>query len=316
MLSAPRGTFIWRIRATTGVRCSLDRFFSDFPGWMAMLRHTFIHLAGIGPVTERRVWDSGVLDWEVAQGDLPSSLPIRCRDRLAVELDESRTAMSQLDSRYFARRLAAKHQWRLYPDFRESVAFFDIETTGLDFHGDEITTIAIYDGQRVHTYVRGHNLDDFATDIARYQLLVTYNGRCFDAPFVEAQFPGLKLDQAHIDLRYLLAALGYRGGLKGCEEKMGLARPAELREVDGFLAVKLWYAHTRGDPRALPALLRYNVEDAINLRWLMESAYNMMIKAMPIPVRPVPVAVHPSVGIPFDRSIVDELVGDVVRAAS
>lgn len=269
-----------------------------------MIRQTFIHLPGIGTATERRLWQSGVRDWDCACRDTACFSPQR-RDLLIQEMGASRDALVRRDGRFFAQRLPAKHLWRLYPDFCGSVAYFDIETTGLDFRHDAITTIALYDGHRVRTYVNGQNLGDFPHDISRYQVLVTYNGKCFDVPFVEAKFPGLRLDQAHIDLRYLLASLGYRGGLKGCEVQMGLARPAELREVDGFLAVRLWQAHLRGDDRALPALLRYNVEDVINLRWLMETAYNLRVQRLPIFVNPLAVGRPERVAMPFDRSIVE-----------
>ena len=31
---------------------------------IVMLRHTFIHLPGIGPHRERKLWDQGILDWD------------------------------------------------------------------------------------------------------------------------------------------------------------------------------------------------------------------------------------------------------------
>lgn len=266
-----------------------------------MIRHTFIHLPSIGIATEQRLWQAGVLDWEHACGD-SGCFPAGRRDLLLREMDNSREALARLNGKYFAQRLQAKHLWRLYPDFRGSVAFFDIETTGLDFRHDAITTIALYDGHQVRTYVNGQNLGDFPHDIARYKVLVTYNGKCFDVPFIEAKFPGLRLDQAHIDLRYLLAGLGCRGGLKGCEVQMGLARPAELRDVDGFLAVRLWRAHLRGDDRALPALLRYNVEDVVNLRWLMETAYNLQAQRLPIFVNPLAVVTPEKVEMPLNEA--------------
>ena len=40
-----------------------------------------------------------------------------------------------------------------------------------------------------------------------------YNGQCFDLPMLRVSF-GLALDQAHIDLRYVLSRLGFKGGLK------------------------------------------------------------------------------------------------------
>jgi hypothetical protein len=205
--------------------------------------------------------------------------------------------------------MPGKHHWRLYPAFRNRVAFLDIETTGLSSTHDDITTIAVYDGREIQTFVRGRNLDEFPRQISSYSLLVTYNGRCFDVPFIEAQFPGLRLDQPHIDLRYLLGSLGYHGGLKGCERAMGVAREPGLVEVDGFMAVKLWRAHRRGDPRALPALLRYNVEDVVNLQWLMETAYNLAVAKLPIDVERIEVSGRRQVDMSFDASIIHELGG-------
>ncbi len=61
----------------------------------------------------------------------------------------------------------------------------------------------------------------FAADLGKYKVLITYNGSCFDLPFIRNYF-GIAVDHVHIDLRYLLSSLGYRGGLKGCEKSLGL----------------------------------------------------------------------------------------------
>ena len=140
--------------------------------------------------------------------------------------------------RYFADALTPKLLWRLFADFRECAAYLDIETTGLGGPYDHITTAALYDGRNVFHYVYGDNLDLFARDLGKYKILITYNGACFDLPFIRSYF-GIAVDQVHIDLRYLLSSLGYRGGLKGCEKCLGLDR-AELDGVDGYFAVLLW----------------------------------------------------------------------------
>src|SRR6185503_9998921 len=115
--------------------------------------------------------------------------------------------------------LPTNQHWRLASDFRRSIAYLDIETTGLGY-GDMITTIAIYDGSNILHYINGQNLSDFKRDIQAYNLLVTYNGKCFDVPFIE-RFFNIRLDHAHIDLRYVLKSLGYTGGLKACERQLG-----------------------------------------------------------------------------------------------
>ena len=70
----------------------------------------------------------------------------------------------------------------------------------------------------------------------------------------------------------MLASLGYRGGLKAVERKLGLGRDEAIREVDGFEAVRLWRRHQRGDRAALGKLLLYNLTDVVNLVELLEIA--------------------------------------------
>ena len=50
-------------------------------------------------------------------------------------------------------------------------------------------------------------------------MIVTYNGKTFDVPFIEKYF-GIRMNHAHIDLRYVLKSLGYSGGLKMFEQAM------------------------------------------------------------------------------------------------
>jgi uncharacterized protein YprB with RNaseH-like and TPR domain len=111
-------------------------------------------------------------------------------------------------------------------------------------------------------------------------VLVTYNGRTFDIPFIE-RFFRIRLRQAQIDLRYVLARLGFKGGLKGCEKKLGIGR-GQLDGVDGYFAVLLWYEYEKyGDERALETLLAYNIEDTVNLERLAVEAYNRNLSATP-----------------------------------
>jgi uncharacterized protein YprB with RNaseH-like and TPR domain len=128
--------------------------------------------------------------------------------------------------------------------------------------------------------VQGDNLQQFKDDIFDYDVLVSYNGKCFDIPFIESYFM-LSLPHAHIDLRYILHSLGYRGGLKGCEKQLGIDR-GDLDGVDGYFAVLLWNDYqNNGNPFALDTLLSYNIQDTINLERLMFMAYNLKIEETP-----------------------------------
>jgi hypothetical protein len=205
--------------------------------------------------------------------------PRRLADSLAGHIHDSFKSLEGGRPNYFADRLQTNQHWRLFPEFRSSTAYLDIETTGLGY-GAFITTIAVYDGKSIYHYVKDVNLCDFARDIKRYSLLVTYNGKCFDLPFIERQF-GIRMDQAHIDLRYVLKSLGYTGGLKGCEKSFGIDRD-ELSGVDGFFAVLLWHDFVKNrNPRALETLLAYNIQDVVNLETLLVLAYNLKLKETP-----------------------------------
>ena len=209
-------------------------------------------------------------------------------------------------SEYFARTLTPQLLWRLFADFRECAAYLDIESTGLGGPYDHVTTAALYDGREVFYYIYGDNLDLFARDLGKYKILITYNGTCFDLPFIRNYFR-IGVDQVHIDLRYLLSSLGYRGGLKGCEKSLGLDR-AELDGVDGDFAVLLWQEYRkRGNTKALETLLAYNMADTVNLENLMVQAFNMKVSETPFPELRIPLPCPPTVPFKPDAALIAEL---------
>jgi hypothetical protein len=266
-----------------------------------VLRHTFCHLPGVGAKTEQRLWEAGCTSWNaVPPGRLPAE-PLR----------DSLAHYQGGNPAWFGQLLPAAQAWRLYHDFRDSCAFFDIETTGMLGWG-HITTIALYDGRCVRHYVHGDNLDDFVRDVADYRVLVSYNGKSFDVPFLERTF-GVRLEQAHIDLRHVLRALGLRGGLKSCERQLGLQRPG-MEEVDGYTAVLLWH-HFRShrEPRALESLLAYNIQDAVNLEALMVLAHNRHLAALAAPFADnyrLEVPTAPANPFQVDAALVRRLLAD------
>jgi len=275
-----------------------------------MIRNTFMHIPGIGPKTEQNIWAAGVDNWDAFFSREPSNLPAAKRQKLAVELAESVRQLDRRNPSFFADRLPAGQQWRLFDEFRGSIAYLDIETTGLEADCT-ISTIAVYDGRTAATYVNGHNLADFIDHIRRYKLLVTYNGKCFDVPVIERHF-GQRLEHAHIDLRYVLATLGLKGGLKSCEAQLDMDR-GDLDDIDGLFAVVLWKAFLRNrDQRALETLLAYNLQDAINLEALMVAAYNLKLRQTPFCERlelPAP-ATFPN-PVRADRGTIDRYRNEV-----
>jgi uncharacterized protein YprB with RNaseH-like and TPR domain len=245
-----------------------------------MLKNTFIHIQGIGAITEQRLWESGIRDWDSFSGDLPIPCSPGRKHFLLKGIEDSKRHLANRNPSYFSKQLPSNQSWRLFPEFKDSTAYLDIETTGLDRYFNEITTIALYDGQEIKTYVQGQNLDDFIEDIQKYKVIVSYNGKSFDVPFIENYF-NIRLNHAHIDLRYILYSLGFKGGLKGCERQLGMDR-GDLKDIDGFFAVLLWDDYQKtGDQKTLDTLLAYNIQDTINLENLMVTAYNLKLKDTP-----------------------------------
>lgn len=290
-----------------------------------MLRHTFVHIPGVGRVTEERLWGSGIRSWEecldglrnvdcglqnsrpqTMQSPSGTGLSFSARVRKIVEshLEASCRSLSQGDTGFFEEWLPSGEKWRMYPDFASGAVFLDIETTGLSSWWNDITIIGIYDSQGPKVFVQGENLGDFPAAIKNYSLLVTYNGKQFDIPFLKAKFPDLELPSAHIDLRFPLRRLGLSGGLKNIESMVGIEREEPLQEVDGYMAVKLWQEYLRGNKAALETLTRYNLEDVVGLKALAERAYNMAIKRLPVDAPSIPETERPRLDLPYDPELI------------
>ena len=106
--------------------------------------------------------------------------------------------------------------------------------------------------------------------------IYTYNGSRFDLPFIKAKL-GVDLKQCftHRDLMYDCWCCDLKGGLKAVEKKLGIER--KLKDVDGYVAVQLWWDYVaNNNEEALQTLLAYvvsevepnNAEDVVNLRVL------------------------------------------------
>lgn len=258
-----------------------------------MLKNTFQHIPGIGNKSEADMWSSGVMYWEDLKTNKLSGFSDKKLKSVKEYIETSQQHLKESKApSYFYENLPSKLHWRFFPEFINSAVYLDIETDGQNVDNGTITTIALYDGQNIFHYTNGYNLDVFPTDILKYNLIITYNGKSFDIPFIEKYF-GIKIDHAQIDLRHVLASLGFKGGLKGCEKALGIDRQ-DLDGVDGYMAVLLWDDYTRNNnEKALETLLAYNIEDVLNLDYLMITAYNMKLQETPfknnqLQTRPVP----------------------------
>jgi len=273
-----------------------------------MLKNTFLHVPRIGEKTEERLWRHGFLSWQdFIDGCNSCPIPTLTPGTVVNHLEESIRALACQNARYFEERLHASDAWRFYADFRHTTAFVDIETTGLYSGTDSITVIGLYDGHSTTVFIQGKNLEEFRDEVKKYSLLVTFNGKRFDLPFIRSVFGDLPPLQGHIDLLYPLRKFGYRGGLKSIEHQLGLEREGSLKKADGYLAVLLWREYKKGNKAALDTLVRYNLEDVVNMQYLADWVYNEGVSRLLIPLEMLPVPSKYNVDVPFDEELVEYL---------
>lgn len=239
-----------------------------------MLKRTFVHLPGVAGRNEAHFWRQGLNTWE----DFLAASRVRglSQPRLTLLREGLRESLAhEGEADFFASRLPGGEHWRLFRHFRRRAAYLDIETHGSAWPGLLVTVVGLYDGVTMRQFVQGYNLQEFPAALADLDLLITFNGSQFDLPVLRAYFPGLCLPPVQLDLRFILARLGFRGGLKKIEPRFGIHRPSDVNGMDGYMAVLLWERYQRGDRTALELLLKYNREDVVNLEMLMDHAYQL-----------------------------------------
>lgn len=241
-----------------------------------MIQRTFQFIPGVGPFLEKDLWARGIRDWSLFPDAGPAVLGGK-KDVVARNL--IRRATESLERRDIADLVALfppREHWRLYDAFATDAVFFDIETDGGD---PQLPTVVGLFSERagLELFVEGVDLGDLPEALAAHRVWVTFNGSLFDVPVLARHF-GVEFPKPalHLDLRFILQRLGFRGGLKRIEETLGLGRPAHLRGVSGADAVVLWREYRRsGRKDVLRFLVEYNLYDAFQLRTLMDLAWNL-----------------------------------------
>ena len=268
-----------------------------------MLEGTFLHVPGIGHKSEVALWQMDFRSWaDYLSPDraipYPFALPY---------VEESLKRRELGDAWWFGDRLPARDVWRLLPDFLDRACFLDIETTGTGYDDDVITVVGTYDMTEYRAFVKGHNLSELPAALSQYRLLVTYNGKGFDARFIERHFGRVLRHMAHLDLRFPLRRIGYKGGLKAIENATALPRGHQVKGLDGYDAVLLWRQYERGRTGALETLIRYNAEDVVGLPALAVMSYNELAAELELGWPQLPPIPRPALHLPYDPFVVDAL---------
>lgn len=231
------------------------------------IENSFIPVRGVGEHTERTLWRDGITHWDAFDPDLVGPTTA---DRIESFIETGRRHLERDDARFFADAFPAKSHWRLFENFRPSTTFLDIETTGLSQRRDDVTVVSVHRDGETTTFVRDRDLtrQRLRDALAPASVLVTYNGKRFDVPFLERAFD-LDVEVPHLDLMYPCRRLDLTGGLKSVERTLGIERAD--RDLSGRDAVRLWRAHRRGNASALETLVRYNRDDTRNLEGVTEA---------------------------------------------
>lgn len=254
-----------------------------------MLTETFLHVPGVGLKRERDLWAAGTLTWWQAFEDHVHALFTTLSGPLQRVVKES---LRELDEGCFemtASILDKSQHWRALCFRRrdDETALplrwlaLDIETTGLSAEAGQTTVVGLCGhatGFKPVALVA--DKADWARELPRYlvqsDVLITFNGRKFDVPFLTADLARLPLifPPFHVDVYLLMRALGQRGGLKQQQRRLGFHRQGRLADVDGYMAVRLWREHRRGTAGARATLVRYCLDDVVVLFDLARWAYD------------------------------------------
>lgn len=241
-----------------------------------MLQESFIHISGIGETTERNLWGQGIRTWSDLESAAEDLLGPKRAQLCLSELEESRAAFESGELDYFKSRLGSAHAWRMLPFCDDSIAYLDIETTGLGFPPvSHSTSVAVvFRGELFVEWEQNKKRELFERLQEEAKMWVTFNGLSFDLPFLRKEF-GLPLNQPHLDLRVWMRRLGHKGGLKKIQKMFPDIPDRAAMDIDGYDAVRLWRMHKKGVPGALETLMTYNAEDTTVLESLVHHAWNL-----------------------------------------
>jgi uncharacterized protein YprB with RNaseH-like and TPR domain len=181
----------------------------------------------------------------------------------------------------FSKKIYVPVNLRAYAEKRKML-YFDIETTGLSSEFNSIILIGMsYEKNGVFTVEQLFCekmdeeeliLEEFIRRLDEFDTIVTYNGRSFDVPFVNARMKNYNMNYSikHENLDIIChvrpnkQVLGLSScSLKSVERLLGIGREDE---IDGGESVRLYYEYLRnGNSRLKEQILLHNFEDVYNL---------------------------------------------------
>ncbi len=233
-----------------------------------MIKNSFIFLTGMTLNKEKKLWKQGIKNWnDFLNIDKIKGISQEKKEEYNKELIKTKEELLNDNLNLFL-KFPSKETWRLYEHLRNEAVYLDIE---IGSNRKDIILIGLFDGFNTKIMVKNYNLakNVLLNELKRYKLLITFNGKSFDVPAIEKYF-GIEIDLPHIDLKHLCLKLGLKNGLKEVEKILNLKRPVNLygKPYDAYKAFM-----ASGDKEYLELLIKYNEEDIINLKPIMEYTF-------------------------------------------
>ncbi len=168
----------------------------------------------------------------------------------------------------------------------ERVLFLDLETCGLASSPVFLAGTMFWNGEDfvIRQYFARHYGEEVALlhaldEQARaFDLLVTFNGRSYDAPFLRARAlthrVGLQLPPRHLDLLHA-SRRRWKGRLPDCRLttiERHVTRRRRVGDVSGAEVPDLYHAFVRdGDPYPLVPVFHHNLLDVITMAEILDA---------------------------------------------
>lgn len=175
----------------------------------------------------------------------------------------------------------------------ESIAYFDIETTGFDRKKNSVILISL--GQFIERdkfCIKQYFADDFGDekevlcefkeDLWNFEKWCSYNGKAFDEPFIKTRMKKNNIEfespEKHIDLYRIIRPYYKQLGMKRCnlktvEKHIGIERDDK---IDGGISVKLYFNFIESrDKKLKEIIMLHNYEDVLSLPKIFNIAFEV-----------------------------------------
>jgi uncharacterized protein YprB with RNaseH-like and TPR domain len=161
-----------------------------------------------------------------------------------------------------------------------TMAYFDIETTDLKGNFGRMLCASITDAfgntetYDYTTYPGVNSIDDsglaaaFRDALEKYDIWVSWNGKLFDVPFINARLmrrglAPLRKDRMHIDLMYYATGQFMRMGSRALNNVARFFRSDHQKTP---LDPEIWALAGTGDKESLDFIIEHNIADCLVLR--------------------------------------------------